>query len=142
MKYAVSPISSTWNDFDRAFDDLTRGFFTPRRREQEAEFSPRVEVYENEDYYGVSFDLAGFAKEDLKIEVDGDYLVVSGNRRKEERGAGSFYTEKVYGEFQRRLVLPKDAKSDDVAAEFKNGVLELKLPKLAEKKARTIEIMS
>lgn len=142
MKYAVSPISTTWNDFDRAFRDLTQGFFEPPSLKVEKGFIPRVEVYENEEYYGLSVDLPGFNKEDLKVEVDGDHLTVRGERKKEERVEGSFYTEKVYGAFSRTFQLPKDAGREDVKAEFKNGVLDLRLKREEKTTNRNIEIVS
>ena len=146
MKYAISPVSTTWNDFDRAFRDLTRGFFEPQMPRgplgDSKEFLPQVEVYENEDYYGLSFDLPGFDKADLHVEVEGDHLIVKGERKKEERSEGSFYTEKFYGSFSRSFELPKDASADDIKADFKNGVLTLELKKKEKRNGRVIEILS
>lgn len=146
MKYAVSPVSTTWNDFDRAFRDLTRGFFEPQSLRgslsRERDFMPQVEVYENDDYYGLSFDLPGFEKANLHVEVEGDHLIVKGERKKEERAEGSFYTEKFYGSFTRSFELPKDASAEDIKADFKNGVLTLELKKVAKRNGRVIEIAS
>ena len=146
MKYAISPASTTWNDFDRAFRDLTRGFFEPASYEslsrKTQEFIPLVEVYENDDYYGLSFDLPGFEKENLHVAVEGEYLVVKGERKKSERAGGSFYTEKTYGSFSRSFELPKDASAEDIKADFKNGVLNLELKKEEKRNGRVIEILS
>lgn len=142
MRYAISPISRGWTDFDRAFKDLTQDFFTPEVTKKEAEFLPRVEVYENEAYYAFSFDVPGFQREDLKIDIDGDRLIVSGVRKKEfqEESTQSFYTEKTYGTFTRTLKLPEDVSHEEVEAELKSGVLNLKVKKLAQKAKRTVEI--
>lgn len=144
MRYAISPISNTWNDFDRAFKELTQGFFDGPTRNSPADFIPRVEVYENEDYYGVSFDLPGFSKEDLQVEIIEDRLEVRGERKKEKReeNEGSFYTEKVYGTFSRSIQLPKNASRDEVKADFKNGVLNLEIKKESQTSAKRIEIAS
>ncbi len=142
MKYAIGPVSRTWDDFDRAFKDITRGFFEQELTRNSGQFVPRVEVFENEDYYGLSFDLPGFEKENLHVEVDGDTLIIKGERKKEERAEGSFYTEKVYGAFTRTFELPKDAAADDIKADFKNGVLTLELRKRERTSGRVIEIAS
>jgi HSP20 family protein len=142
MKYAIRPVSRTWDDFDRAFKDLTRGFFEPELTRRPGQYIPQVEVFENEDYYGLSFDLPGFEKENLHVEVDGNTLIVKGERKKEERTEGSFYTEKVYGSFTRVFELPKDAGADDIKADFKNGVLTLELKKREKANGRVIEILS
>ncbi len=144
MRYAISPISNTWNDFDRAFKELTQGFFDGPTKNQSADFIPRVEVYENQDYYGVSFDLPGFNKEDLQVEIVEDRLLVKGERKKESReeNEGSFYTEKTYGTFSRSIQLPKNASRDEVKADFRNGVLNLEIRKETQTSAKRIEIAS
>lgn len=142
MKYAIGPTNRTWNDFDQAFRDLTRGFFEPEVTTHSSKFIPKVEVYENDEVYGLSFDLPGFEKENLSAEVDNDALIVKGERKKVERSEGSFYTEKTYGSFLRSFELPKDASPDDIKADFKNGVLTLELKKREKSSGRTIEIAS
>lgn len=142
MRYAISPISTRWTDFDRTFSDLTRGFFADSVGKKENDNLPRVEVYENEDYYALSFDVPGFYREDLKIDLDGDRLIVSGERRQErnEENSHSFYTEKSYGTFTRMVTLPKDVAHDEIEAELRNGVLNLKVKKQPSKAKRTVEI--
>jgi len=142
MRYTAVPVSNTWQDFDRAFKDLTRGFFEPEASPEQSDFSPRVEVYDNGDYYGLSVDLPGFDEEALDIEVDAENLVLSGERKKVERSeaTGSFYTEKVYGKFKRVIRLPKNAVGGKVEAIFENGVLELKIHKSAQSMPKKIQI--
>lgn len=142
MRYTIEPVSNTWNDFDRAFKDLTRGFFEPTTVPERTDFSPRVEVFDNGDYYGLSLDLPGLALENLDIEADAENLVLSGERKKIERkeATGSFYTEKIYGKFKRTIRLPKNAIGTDIEAHFENGVLEIKVPKTAQSMPRKIQI--
>jgi HSP20 family protein len=144
MRFAVRPISNTWSDFDRAFNELTQGFFEGPVKSGHADFIPPVEVYEDEEYYGVSFDLPGFTVEDLQIDVVEDRLEVKGERKKQSQSeqVGSFFTEKTYGKFHRSLQLPKNASRDDVTADFKDGVLSLKIRKVEQLSSRRIEIAS
>lgn len=142
MRIVASPISTRWTDLDRTFDHLTRSFFGDSLSEKPNENLPRVELYENEDYYSFSFDVPGFQKEDLQIDLDGDRLIVSGERRQErsEDESRSFYTEKSYGTFTRTLTLPKDVANESIEAELKNGVLNLKVKKEPSKLKRSVEI--
>lgn len=142
MRYAINPISTRWTDLDRTFDHLTNSFFGDSLGKKEHENLPRVEVYENEDYYALSFDVPGYLKENLNIDLDGDRLLVTGER-KQERSADnshSFYTEKSYGTFTRTITLPKDVAHEEIEAELKNGVLNLKVKKAPSKLKRTVEI--
>ncbi|MCR9206381.1 MAG: Hsp20/alpha crystallin family protein [Halobacteriovoraceae bacterium] len=142
MRYAVNPISTRWTDLDRTFDHLTRSFFGDSPNKSENENLPRVEVYENEDYYALSFDVPGFLKEDLKIDLEEDRLIVTGERRqvRNEDNSHSFYSEKSYGTFTRTITLPRDVAHEEIEAELKNGVLNLKVKKEPSKLKRTVEI--
>ena len=142
MRYTIEPVSNTWQDFDRAFKDLTRGLFEPAATTTRTDFSPRVEVYDNGDYYGLSVDIPGIPQESLDIEVDGENLVLSGERKKNERenAKSSFYTEKSYGIFKRRIRLPKNAQGTEVEASVENGVLEIKVPKTAQALPKKVQI--
>ena len=81
-------------------------------------------------------------KEDIKISVSGDELCISGERKHEAEDKGKTFhrIERAYGKFQRSLVLPADVQGDKAKAAYKDGVLELTLPKSEKAKSHEIAI--
>jgi HSP20 family protein len=102
-------------------------------------FVPALDVRETEDEYLVFVDLPGVKSEDVVVELSDQALTVSGSRAPVETGEPQ-RLERPSGSFVRRLTLPKGVDSDKVVAEYKEGVLELRIPKRAEAKAKKIAI--
>ncbi len=123
-------------DLDRAFSGHGWG---------EGYWAPAIEVREQGNNLLVHADLPGINKEDIKVEVTGEGLTISGERkheRKEER-EGYYHSERSYGRFFRRVPLPEAAQTDQIRASFHNGVLEITVPvPQAEKKRREIQVES
>jgi HSP20 family protein len=107
-------------------------------------FVPTVNTREGDDAYYIEVDLPGVKKEDINIDVDDNTLTISGERKiKEEHKEDNFYkVESVYGKFERAFSLPEDVDTEKIEAEHKNGVLEIKIPKVqkVEKTPKKIEI--
>jgi len=107
-------------------------------------FIPSVNTREADDAYYIEVDLPGVKKEDISIDVNEDVLTISGERKvKQEHKEDNFYkVESKYGKFERSFTLPEDADSDKIEAVSKNGVLEIKIPKVVkvENKPKKIEI--
>jgi HSP20 family protein len=105
-------------------------------------WSPTVDVTEDENGYDLKAELPGLEKKDIQISVKDDLLTVSGERKheKEKESARFHRIERVYGKFQRSFRLPEDAKSDEIKASYKNGVLNLHIPKTEEKKPVEITV--
>lgn len=126
--------ASTFEDFDRLFD----GFLGMR----ESKFTPQCDIEEYEKFFKLSFDVPGLKPEDLKLEVQGNQLVVSGERKLEkntnEKGWSRF--ERNYGSFQRLFTLPDVADFNDIEAHHELGVLEITIPKTEISKSKKIEI--
>lgn len=125
---------------------ITRGHELLRREAGfvEAEWSPQVDVKEQAGRILVRADLPGLAKDDIKVELTDNMLVIRGERKeekKEERGSYS-YSECSYGRFYRALPLPEGVDTAKVTAEFRNGVLEIgiPMPALPESKVRCVEV--
>ncbi|MBS1951327.1 MAG: hypothetical protein OJF59_003181 [Cytophagales bacterium] len=99
-------------------------------------FTPKVDLIENENSYEVQVAVPGLNKEDFKIEVNDNYLTVSGERKftneKKEKNFHSIETQ--YGSFSRTFTLPENVDSTKINAKYNNGILELNIPK-DEKKA-------
>jgi HSP20 family protein len=111
-------------EMDRAFGSMMLG------TEEARLWSPTVEVKEKEGKLLVSAELPGLKKEDVKVEVTPEALVLEGERKheKEEKKEGYYHSERSYGRFYRSIPLPEGAELDKAAAEFTNGVLEVSIP--------------
>jgi HSP20 family protein len=99
-----------------------------------AEWSPKVDIVEDEKEFLIKAELPDMKREDVKVTVDDNVLTVSGERRqeKEEKNKRYHRIECEYGSFSRGFTLPSGTQGDKVAAEFKDGVLRVHLPKDAK----------
>lgn len=129
------------NDMNRLFD----GFFG--RRDAAAGYGsrrwvPAMDLIETDDSLVLRADLPGVRREDLSIEVKDGILTVAGERRveHEEKREGYHRVERSFGRFSRSLELPKGSDAEAVDASLKEGVLEVRIPKPAERKATRIEV--
>ena len=89
----------------------------------------------------VRAELPGLNKDDVKVEVTDDGLIIRGERKQEheEKGEGFYRSERSYGQFYRLIPLPEDVNTDQVRADFSNGVLEITVP-VPERQQRRREI--
>jgi HSP20 family protein len=124
--------------FNRVFNQVQA------RDEKDLAFIPTVNTREGDDAYYIEVELPGVKKEDISIDVDENTLTISGERKiKDEHKEDNFYkVESLYGKFERSFALPEDVDSDNIEASSSNGVLEIKIPKVAkvEKSPKKIEI--
>ena len=107
-----------------------------------ADWAPAVDVQETEKEYIVKADLPDVRKEDVKVGIENGVLTLEGERKqeKEENNKKFHRVERVYGKFVRRLALPMEIDPQKVAAEFKDGVLNVKMPKTESAKPRAIDV--
>ena len=107
-------------------------------------FGPACDVRETKGAYELILLVPGMSKDDLKIDLDGKALIVSGEKKinKEEKSDGFYASERFCGSFKRYCELPNKIKAEDVKAECKDGILKVKIKKPAPKKhaPKTIEI--
>jgi HSP20 family protein len=111
---------------------------------QSTTWLPSVDVWETEDELVLSFDLPGIAEDDIAVELEDDVLTVSGERqRTSEHSSERFYRfERRYGTFSRSVTLPPGVKEDAINADYKDGVLEIRVPKPEEQKPKRIKVGS
>ena len=107
-----------------------------------SEWSPLVDVSETDREFTIKADLPEVKKEDVHVTVEDSTIRITGERKleKEEKGRRYHRIERSYGTFERSFVLPEGAKTDQVKAEFKDGTLQVHLPKAPEIKAKALEI--
>ena len=109
-------------------------------------FAPRSEASSLNDCYEIDLELPGVEAKDIEVSLHDGNLLVKGEKRfsREKKGRNYFFSERQYGAFQRSFRLPSDADKEKVTADFKDGVLMLKVPKAGELQngAKRIEIRS
>jgi HSP20 family protein len=107
-----------------------------------SEFVPPVDIYEDDNKFGMKMDVPGVDTKDLDIRVDGNRLTVSGERKidREEKKENFRRVEREYGSFSRSFNLPPSADIDNVSAFFENGTLRIDVPKRADLRAKQIKI--
>jgi HSP20 family protein len=107
-----------------------------------AQWSPLVDITEDEKEYLIKAELPEMKKEDVRLTVENDVLAISGERKfeKEEKGKKYHRVERAYGSFVRSFSLPEDADGSKVTADFKEGMLQVHLPKSEKAKPKAIEI--
>jgi HSP20 family protein len=105
---------------------------------------PATDVVEREDHYLLRADLPGLSEEDVNIEVEDRILTVSGERKAESETTENGYhrVERAFGRFSRSVTLPQGVDADAISASFDKGVLEIRIPKPAQRQPRKIAIGS
>ena len=110
--------------------------------EQGQRWIPAMDLIEGEDHFVLKADLPGLTENDVAIEIRDNTLTVSGERRAEQEQTerGWYRVERSFGRFSRSLTLPQGVDPDAVSAQFVNGVLEVRIPKPAERQPRRVAI--
>lgn len=135
-------------DMERMFDDFWGRRMRPWWPERWSlpavlEISPpAVDLYEEKDDIVVKVELPGMDKDNIEVNLTDHTLTIKGKKKKEEeiKEENYYKSERSYGSFVRTLELPRDVHADKVKASFKNGILEVRLPKTEEAKAKEIKV--
>jgi len=128
---------------DTELDRLFEGFLNPAPlRSELGALTPAVDVEETADAYVFRADLPGMSAKDVKVTVHNDTLTLRGERKREEKSSdGSRYrVEREYGSFERSFTLGLPVRAEQVKASYKDGVLEVNVPKADEARPRDIEV--
>jgi HSP20 family protein len=136
-----------FREMERSFNRLERLFGRiPGNGEREAmtitEWSPCVDISEDDKEFLVKAELPEVKKEDVKVTVEENVLTIRGERKaeKEEKGKKYHRIEGSYGSFERSFTLPETADASKISSQFKDGVLTVHLPKNPNAKPKAIEI--
>ncbi|MDQ7797921.1 MAG: Hsp20/alpha crystallin family protein [Candidatus Edwardsbacteria bacterium] len=137
----VSDIVSLQDEMNRLFLDFF-GRAPGRRVVGDSLWAPVMDIEETKDDIIIKAEIPGMTKEDVKIQVSGDIITISGERKREEETRDKTYhrIERSYGQFQRMITLPGEVQSAKAKASYENGVLTIKLPKSEEVKPKEISI--
>jgi HSP20 family protein len=140
-----------WEPFDglnriqsRINDLFEETFGRPRAPQNSTNgvWFPPVDILESKDSYLIRAELPGMKKEDFNLELNDGTLALSGERKFEEPANGVEYhrVERVSGKFSRSFYLPQTLKSDGIKATYRDGILEIHVPKADEAKPKQIAI--
>ena len=105
---------------------------------ERADWTPAADIYETESGYSIAIDLPGIKRDAIEIDIDDNRLIVKGTRVVEESRARR--NERPRGKFLRSFTVPASIDQGRIGAEYKDGVLQIRLPKRAEQKAQKIEV--
>lgn len=125
---------------NRLFEDATQRRSQPGNDDEfeRADWTPAADIYETETGFLVALDLPGIQREALEIDIDDNRLMVKGVRIVDETKTRR--TERPRGRFLRAFAVPASVDQAKIGAEYKDGVLQIRLPKRAEQKAQKIEV--
>ena len=131
--------------FPVSFNHLIDQFFSDDLGEQGAGnsfFRPSTDIIETDDSYEVHLSLPGLKKEDIKIELNDNVLLISGERenRSEKKENKWHLSEISYGKFSRRFQLPEQVDKDKIEAGFEDGILKVMISKTEAEKPRLINV--
>ena len=105
-------------------------------------WAPAVDIFERGDDLVIRTEIPGVHKNDIEVDVENNTLTIRGERKRETEidEKNAYRLERVYGNFARSFSLPRTVDSSRISANYKNGVLELTLPKAEEAKPKRIEV--
>jgi HSP20 family protein len=134
---------SIWHEMNRLQRDMNQlfGNIVPTY-ERTAPSYPAINIWADEDSALITAEIPGVSKDDLEINVTGDTLTITGERKPDELPEGTRYhrRERSYGKFNRNIQLPYTVDVNKVKANFTNGVLEINLPRIEAEKPKKISV--
>ncbi len=133
-----------YNPFDELLNEFSKGFFVrPFATPEGAEPKMKLDVKEDEKAYTVRADIPGVKKEDIQVDVDANAVTVRAEvkqEKEEKKDEKVIYSERTYGMVSRSFSLPAEVDASGAKAEYKDGVLNLVLPKKAGAQARRLSV--
>jgi HSP20 family protein len=135
------PFLDLHREMNRLFDDTFRGMGGGSPGQGTMMGIPRLDVHEAGEQLEISAELPGVKQENVDIELEGDILTISGEKRQDHEDKKAHFVERSYGSFSRSIQLPFQPDPDQVNADFENGVLRITLPRQGSKdRSRRIQI--
>lgn len=134
-----------WNPFSE-MEDLFKTYNRALARTQQhegmlsADWSPSVDITENDKEFLIKVELPEVRKEDISINVNNGVVTISGERRSETKDEKQHRIERFYGSFSRSFSLPENVREDDISADNKDGMLYVHLPKSEAEKPKKIQV--
>lgn len=124
--------------FEDATQRRTRTEGETRDEFERADWTPAADIHETESGYVIAIDLPGINREELQLDVDDNRLIIRGIREVDE--TRQHRSERPRGKFLRTFSVPNTVEQASIGAEYKDGVLQIRLPRRAEPKSQKVEI--
>ena len=142
IRYERDPFESLLRLQDEVNRALNPRAAQPREHVSQRVWAPTVDVFEDSDKIVIKADLPGIRQEDIDIEMTGDTLTLKGERKfeDEEKRDGYVRVERQYGAFQRSFTIGIPVESANVSATYRNGILELTIPKAEATKPKKVQV--
>lgn len=141
------PTTTTRNPLSllrQEMDDLIASFWDGEREKGwlAGPFAPSADLIEGDNAFEIRMDVPGLEAKDIEVQVHGNAVTISGQRKEEKEEKGKTYhrVERRTGSFSRTMSLPCNVNEEEVAAEYTKGVLTVKLPKCEDAKAKKIAV--
>lgn len=145
-----APFNELQREMNRLFEDFfdrtsmmqRRGTSSSPTPQTSQQFTPRIDVSEDEESLTISAELPGMTKEDIELYCDNESVTLQGEKSHEETDESEGYhrTERSYGYFKRRIPFPAGVDPDNAKAKFDEGVLTVRFPKTGEAEGKRLEI--
>jgi HSP20 family protein len=131
-----------FRDMERLAEDIDYWWPMRRRTGKESPWAPDMDIKETDNEIMLKADLPGMKMEDINVSIEEGRLNISGERKmeKEEKGKDFVRVERAYGSFSRSFTLGIPVKEDEVKASYRDGVLEVTIPKVEPKKPKKITV--
>ena len=133
-----------YNPFEDFFSDFGKGFWVkPLALPAQTDLQMKIDVKEDDKSFTVKADIPGVKKEDIHVDIDGDYVSIRAEakqEKEEKKDAKVVYSERSYGAVSRSFTLPVDVDEKSAKAEYKDGVLNLTLPKKPNGSAKRVAV--
>lgn len=129
---------SPWSHWDHLFRDVfNKDDFYPN-----SNWTPAVDIREDSTSFSMQVDLPGISKKDIRVNIKDGVLTITGERSFDNKDKDDTYyrSERGYGKFNRCFRLPEEIIEDNISASFKNGVLNITVPKAEEIPAKELDI--
>jgi len=138
----LTPFRALRDEFDELFNRLSSDWEGGKWLTKE--FSPAYDLSETNDAFQIRMDVPGIKPDDITVQVTGDSVQISGERKEEKEEKGKTYhrVERRSGSFSQMLRLPNPVNEEKVQAEFSDGVLTVTLPKTEATKVKTVKVKS
>jgi HSP20 family protein len=133
-----------YNPFEDFFSDFGKGFWVkPLALPADTKLEMKIDVKEDDKTYTIKADIPGVKKEDIQIDIDDDAVTLRAEtkqEKEEKKGEKTVYSERSYGMVSRSFTLPTAVEEKGAKAEYKDGVLNLMLPKKSNEAAKRIAV--
>ena len=131
-------LATIHDEFDRMLEDFFGS--SSVSKDLAPMFAPPADIHETPEEFVLKMDVPGVASKDVKVSLTGDTLVIRGERKDEKTDGTRHRIERVYGSFERSFQLGSRVRADQIKATYRDGVLEVHVPKAEEAKVREIEV--